>query len=81
MERNEPFIGVGHNPEGPDLPLGLGMQLAQEPAAITAFGKLNPDQKANVVRYIQACSTGEDAKARIEAAVEHLKKDDTGFFQ
>ena len=81
MDRHEPFIGIGHNPEGPDLPLGLGMQLAQEPAALTAFGRLTEPEKEAMVRYIQSCTTGEDAKMRIETAVGRLKQGDTGFFQ
>ena len=81
MAQHEPFIGIGHNPEGPDLPLGLGMQLAQEPAAITAFGNMTEAQKESVVRYIQSCATGEDAKTRIDTVVERLKTGDIGFFQ
>ena len=80
MAPQEPFIGVGHNPEGPHLPLGLGMQLAQAPDAITTFGKMTPAQKQSVVRYIQSCATGEDAKARIVTAAQRLKRGDTGFF-
>ena len=70
---NTPFIGIGHNPEGVDLPLGFGMRLAQEPRAMDMFGTLSEGQKANVVGFIQASSTGEDAEMRIETAVASLR--------
>ncbi|MDR0325982.1 MAG: YdeI/OmpD-associated family protein [Oscillospiraceae bacterium] len=71
---NNPFIGIGHNPEGPDLPLGLGMRLAQEPRAMDTFGTLNEGQKTQVISYIQAASTGDDAQNRIETAVTSLRE-------
>jgi uncharacterized protein YdeI (YjbR/CyaY-like superfamily) len=69
---NSPFIGTGHNPEGVDLPLGFGMRLAQEPRAMDTFGTLDEGEKAQVVSYIQAASSGEDAQNRIETAVGSL---------
>ena len=77
---NTPFIGIGTNPEGIDLPLGLGMRLAQEPGAIDTFGSLDEQQKSGVVRYIQDSVTGDDAKERIEKAVTALKDGNTSFF-
>ena len=73
------FIGVGHNPEGPDLPLGFGMLLAQEPSAISRYGALTNEQKSSVIRYIQSGATGEDAKNRIENAVNGLRDGDLRF--
>ncbi|MCL1807929.1 MAG: YdeI/OmpD-associated family protein [Oscillospiraceae bacterium] len=70
---NTPFIGTGHNPEGPDLPLGLGMRLAQEPKAMASFGTLSILQKTQVIEYIQAASTGDDAERRIDTAVSSLR--------
>ena len=79
MTDNKPFIGVGHNPEGPDLPLGFGMLLAQEPQAIARYGGLTNEQKANVIHYIQSGATGEDAKNRIATAVYGLRDGNTNF--
>lgn len=70
---NSPFIGLGHNPEGPDLPLGFGMRLAQDPAAMDTFGALDREQKNRVISYIQASHTGSDAENRIESAVNSLR--------
>jgi uncharacterized protein YdeI (YjbR/CyaY-like superfamily) len=69
---NSPFIGTGHNPEGVDLPLGFGMRLAQEPRAMDTFGILDEAGKARVVSYIQAATNGDEAKNRIETAVNSL---------
>ena len=75
-----PFIGTGPNPEGPDLPLGFGMRMAQEPSALDTFGTLDGEQKTRVVDYIQSCSTGDEAKERIESAVCALRDCNVSFF-
>lgn len=76
MEQNNSFMG-----NDLELPVGLAMQLAQEPAAMTAFGRLTPAQMETVVRFVQSGTTGEDAKMRVDAAVERLRQGDLGFFQ
>lgn len=68
----EPFIGVGHNPEGPDLPLGFGMQLAQDPQAVETFGRMSRDEKRAVINYVQDCHTGDEAKQHVAHAVHCL---------
>jgi len=69
---HEPFIGIGHNPEGPDLPLGLGMNLAQDPSAMKTFAKMSPQQKSHLIHYIQGAHTGNDAKNRLSTAMHSL---------
>ncbi|MCL2034916.1 MAG: YdeI/OmpD-associated family protein [Oscillospiraceae bacterium] len=66
------FIGTGHNPDGPDLPLGLGMQLAQNPKAMKAFGKMTNMEKSKMIAHIQASKTGDEAKTRLAQAVHDL---------
>ncbi len=77
MDNN--FIGIGINPDGPDLPLGLGMELAQNPKAMTAFGQMTHAEKASMIRHIQGAATGEDAKNRIANAVHQLGNNQTQF--
>ena len=69
----EVFIGIGHNPDGPDLPMGLGMQLAQEPKALQAYGNLSHSEKEALINYIQSSTTGDDAKNRIMESISRLK--------
>jgi len=69
----EPIAGTGAGPEGPELPLGFGMQLAQDEQALQAFGRLDSAQKDELIRYIKSAASGEDAKRRISEAVELLK--------
>ena len=76
----QPFIGIGHNPEGPDLPLGFGMQLAQDPDAVASFGRLSQDDRSKVIQYVQSAATGPEAKDRVRWAVEGLKRNDRGMF-
>lgn len=71
---NSTFIGTGHNPDGPDLPVGLGMLLAQEPKAMQAFATMTNTQKESLIAQIQGGATGEEAKARVMQAVQQLKE-------
>jgi len=74
-----PFVGIGHNPEGKDLPLGFGMQLAQIPEAMDTYGRMSQPQKDAVIGYIQRCETSEDAEQRINTVVNGLKNGQTSF--
>lgn len=68
----EPFIGTGRNPEGPDMPMGFGMLLAQDPHAVETYGKLEAHDKAAVIEYVQDVKTGDEAKAHIKNALNCL---------
>jgi len=74
-----PFVGIGKNPEGKDLPLGFGMQLAQESEAMEAFGRLTRAQRDSIVDYIQGCATSDDAINRITTVITGLKDGQTSF--
>ncbi len=74
------FIGTGINPRGEDLPLGFGMQLAQEPEAVAAFGRLSQEDRDRVVRFIQSSQTGDEAQNRIAEAVASLKDNNLAPF-
>lgn len=78
MENNN-FIGIGKNPGGPDLPLGLGMKLAQDPQAMTAFGGMTNTQKTSLISYLQSCETGEEAESRMSDTVERLHNNQISF--
>lgn len=67
------FIGTGHNPTGPDLPLGFGMRLAQEPSAMNAYGRLSNEEKAAIIQKIQSGATGDEAATLINDAIESLR--------
>jgi len=73
MNENRPFIGMGNNPQGPDLPLGLSMRLAHEPDAINGFGNLSDERKTKLIGYIKDSGTGIEAQTHIERAIEALK--------
>ncbi len=56
----------------PEIPLGLGMSLAQHPDAMTAYGRMNSEQKQRIVQYIQDSTTGDEARQRIRQTVQML---------
>ena len=73
MGTNAPFVGIGKNPDGKDLPLGFGMQLAQTPEAMSTYGSLTQKQKDSIVDYIQGCTSSADARGRIDEVIRGLK--------
>lgn len=80
---NKSFIGMGNNPNPgvPDIPLGFGMALFQNPEARRNFENLSDDEKARLIGYIQSNnSTGRDAKQKISTAVENLKNGNNSFY-
>jgi len=76
---SQPYIGVGHSPDGVDLPLGLGMKLAQEPRAMDAFGRLTTEQKSRLIEKIQSAHTGQEAQEKIDHAVSSLSNGGFGL--
>ena len=70
---SKPFIGTGNAPDGIDLPLGLGMSLSMHPQAMDTFGKMTPQEKTAAIQYVQAATTGPDAKRRIQNAIQQME--------
>ncbi len=60
--------------KAPELPLGLGMALAQNCDALNQFGSLSAEKQSELVSYIQSATTGNDAKERIEHVVRDLSQ-------
>ena len=79
MDHQGVFIGMGNNPDGPDLPVGFSMQIAQEPQAVAAYGRLSKEQQASVIRFMQSCQNGEDAETRVNQVVQQLKDGNIDF--
>ncbi|MDR1564059.1 MAG: hypothetical protein LBS74_03790 [Oscillospiraceae bacterium] len=77
--QDKPFIGIGSNPHGKDLPLGFGMQLAQEAEAMNTYTSLAQPKRDRIVDYIQSCTSGDDSKRRISTVIEGLKNGQTEF--
>jgi len=76
---DQTFIGMGKAPDGIDLPLGLSMGLSLSPAAAETFGKLSPTQKHAAIHYVQSSTSGEDAKRRIQSAINQLEHGQTNL--
>ena len=74
---SDTFIGMGNSPDGIDIPLGLSMELTMHPRAASTFGQMTSAEKQAAIRYIQSCSTGEDAKRRISNAIHQMEQGHT----
>ena len=75
----QPFVGIGHNPDGADLPLGLGMNLMQHPAAMDTFGRMSEPQKEQLIAYLKSAHTGEEAESRMMRAIQALSDGQVSF--
>ena len=73
------FIGMGNNPDGLDMPMGLGMKLTMHPKAHETFGKMNTAEKRDTIQYVQSGLTGEDAKRRIENVIRRMEQGETSI--
>ncbi len=67
--------------EGTDIPLGLGMSLAQDMDAMSRFGRMSDEEKRKIIAYVQGGATGEETKARIENAVNCLSAGNLNFLK
>lgn len=50
-----------------ELPLGLGMALAQEPEALAAFGKLSDDRKASIIQRAHCVNSKEEMQELVKS--------------
>lgn len=55
-----------------DMPVGLGMQLSQDPRAMENFAWLPDEQKHAILAEIQSCGTGDEARECIRRVVARL---------
>lgn len=60
-----------------DLPIGFSMNLAQDSKAMNNFAILDDHKKEKLVEYIEAATTGDEAKSRINEVVNNLHHDKT----
>lgn len=63
-----------------EMPVGLMMSLAMHGGAMRNFALLSGEQQRAVIRFVEEAATGEDAKRRVDSAVERLENGDTGPF-
>ncbi len=56
-----------------ELPQGLLASLSMTPEAADFFAGLDTATRGQIISYIQATPTGEEARARIRAAMEGLE--------
>lgn len=66
------FIGTGRNPDGSDLPLGLGSEISRDPKAIETFRGMTSQQKRAMIHYIRGAESGAEARGRILDVVRRL---------
>ena len=63
----------------PEIPTGLMSRMAHSTRAMDGFFSLDDSRRDALVQYIQGAQTGEEAKSRMEEAVEALEQADSPF--
>lgn len=58
---------------GIDLPLGLGIQLAQDSRMLETYAAMPEAEKRSMVNYIRASQTGAETAARVEETINELR--------
>lgn len=77
------FVGLGKNPDpnGLDMPIGLGMELYQNKTALHYFAALSQEERNAVIKYVEGGKTGSEAKSRVNSAITNLKHRNIDFFR
>ncbi len=72
---------IGGPGSGSDVPIGLGMLLMEDQIAFSRFGAMTPEEKKQVLDYVESGVDGEDAKRRIDHTVKSLHDGVPGFYR
>lgn len=62
-----------------ELPIGLAMSLGMNEFAMDYYSKLDNTTRNKIKNYIQNCSTGNEAKEKINIAVKNLEENTLDF--
>lgn len=62
-----------------EMPIGLMLSLGMHQSAMKNFALLDDEKQNAVIRYVEDSQTGDEAKNRINTAVDNLEKGNTGF--
>ncbi len=56
-----------------EMPVGLGMQLAMNSTAMTAFGNLQEQEKSRMIQYIKSARTSDEAENHVLEVIAALE--------
>lgn len=62
-----------------NLPIGFALKLAMNNCAMNYYSKLLPSVQNDITEYIQNATNSDEAKNRIETAVNMLSNNTTSF--
>ena len=60
------------NHDAKQMPIGLLMSLAQHDKAMENFSRLSDSQRENLLRFTTGSPSGDEAKGRIDTAIEMI---------
>ena len=62
-----------------EMPIGLAMSLGMNEYAMEFYAGLDDNSREKIKQYVQNCSTGKEAKQKINTAVTSLEKHNLDF--
>lgn len=62
-----------------ELPIGLAMSLGMHEYAMDFYSQLDTNTREKIKQYIQNCSSGTEAKKKINNTIENLEKHNLDF--
>ena len=62
-----------------EIPIGLAMSLGMNEFAMDFYSKLDNATRNKIKAYIQNCSSGKEAKSKINTTIENLEKHNLDF--
>lgn len=63
-----------------ELPIGLGMHLMQDRAAMDRYTALPDAEKKRILNYVESGATGDEAEQRVLSTVKSLHDGIPGFY-
>lgn len=62
-----------------ELPIGLAMSLGMNEYAMEFYSSLDSSTRDKIKQYIQNCSSGKEAKEKINTTIKNLEKNSLDF--
>jgi len=62
-----------------DIPLGFLFSISQNNKAMNFYSSLLEHQKESISKYLQNCSSGEEAKEKLNTVINNLENNNLSF--
>lgn len=64
-----------------DMPIGFLFSMSQNDKAMSYYSSLSQTQKESISKYLQNCSSGNEAKEKINTTINNLENNNISFLE